>query len=193
MSYRIIRTSEPSVEPVSLVEAKNHLRVDSGTDDSLISSLIIAARQLAEHRTQRCFIQSNFSLYLDAFTDEIVLPFPPLISFTQIDYYDTSGASQRILVDSIEIVAGIQPAIIMPETGTSWPAVSTRKDAIAVTYSAGYGTTAASVPVGIKQAILLLVGHWYRYREAVLTGTISKNIEFAVDALLSQYEHGYRW
>jgi uncharacterized phiE125 gp8 family phage protein len=60
-----------------------------------------------------------------------------------------------------------------------------------VTWWAGYGTSGASVPAAIRHAMLMLVGHWYDgSRSGVLTGSISKEIEFGVKSLLDSQRWG---
>lgn len=39
----------------------------------------------------------------------------------------------------------------------------------------------------LKMAILLLVGHWYTNREAVVTGTIVTTVPLAYESLISPY------
>ena len=64
-----ILTSAPATEPVSLAEAKLHLRVETvmTDDDTLIQALITAARQTAESITRRAFITQSWKLVLDQF------------------------------------------------------------------------------------------------------------------------------
>ena len=52
----------PAEEPVSLAEARLHLRVDFTDDDALITSLIAAARQAAETLTGRQFVTDRKSV-----------------------------------------------------------------------------------------------------------------------------------
>lgn len=61
------QTTAPSVEPVSLIEAKAHLRVDVTDDDGYISALIVAARQAAETITRRALITQSWAVTLDQF------------------------------------------------------------------------------------------------------------------------------
>jgi uncharacterized phiE125 gp8 family phage protein len=63
-------------------------------------------------------------------------------------------------------------------------------DAVVVTWWAGYGATGSSVPASIRHAILMLVGYWYENRSTVLVGSISKQLEFAVESLLSSQKWG---
>jgi len=57
----------PSTEPISLSEAKTHLRVDIDDDNSLILALITSARQQAEHICRRAFISQQWMVTLDQF------------------------------------------------------------------------------------------------------------------------------
>lgn len=61
--------SPPAEEPLSLAEAKLHLRVDFSDEDALISALISAARQAAETITARQLVTARWKYILDAFPD----------------------------------------------------------------------------------------------------------------------------
>lgn len=85
----------PSIEPVSLAEAKAHLRVEVNDENSLIQTLITAARQYVETATRRALLQQTWDDKLDAFPcGAIVLPLSPVTSVTSITYLDTAGVSQ---------------------------------------------------------------------------------------------------
>lgn len=189
MSLTIV--TPPAEEPVSLTEAKNHLRVDLSDDDSLISALIVAAREHAEAITRRAFITQTLKLSLDAFpanNGPIYVPMPPLQSVNSLKYFDTDGVEQTLnegkdyLVDNES-----EPGRITPAPDTGWPATQNRPNAVSVEFVAGFGD-ASKVPQGIKQAILLMVGHWYENREAVtMQGNNAGELPMAVDSLLMMH------
>src|SRR3990167_7589456 len=105
----LIRTAAPDQEPLSLDEAKQHLRVDIDEHDELILSLVAAARQWAEDHTLRALVTQTWRLTLDyerpsfeadgRCTHRIVLPRPPLASVTSVTYVDLEGATQTLAVD----------------------------------------------------------------------------------------------
>jgi uncharacterized phiE125 gp8 family phage protein len=179
----------PTIEPVTLAEAKLHLRVDHGDEDALIESLVTSARTHVEHVTSRAFINQTWRLSLDAFPAEIRLPRPPLSSVTSLQYLDGNGTLQTLSASSYTVDSDAEPGRVVEAYATTWPSVRNDIRAVRVTYVAGYGATAATVPQPIKQAILLLVGHWYANREAV--GTVGSDIAFAVDALLAPFRNHY--
>lgn len=74
----------PAVEPVTLDEAKLHLKIDSAEDNALITALIITARDLAEKETKRAFISQTWHMYKDDSPAEFELPKPPLQSLVSI-------------------------------------------------------------------------------------------------------------
>ena len=177
----------PTVEPVSLVEAKEHLNVTSSDDDALIDSLIIASREYVENYLQRALATQTWDIFLDAFSNKMEISLPPLQSITSIKYIDTDGNEQTLSSSIYSVDTAAEPGIIRLAYNQSWP--STRPDANAVTIRAvcGYGNSWNDIPKAITQAIKLLIGHWYEVREPVVIGTITGNIPFTVESLLYPY------
>jgi hypothetical protein len=67
MPLSIKRTTDAASEPLSLQEAKDHLRVDDTASDTLITSLIKAARQTIEEWTSRQLLTATWVMALDCF------------------------------------------------------------------------------------------------------------------------------
>ena len=163
-------------------------------ENTLIEALITAAREYCEGYTRRALATQTIEAYLHCFpwNDRFELLMPPLQSVTSVKYKDSDGiettmtAGTDYIVDTESDVGGI-----VLSYGSSWPSFTPYPlHPIKVRYVAGYNST-NPVPKTIKQAMLLLIGHWYANREAVLLGTISKEIEFAVKALLSLWRAGW--
>ena len=184
MAIKVI--TPPALEPVTLGEARLHCRVDVEDDDDLLLRLIMAARQYAEQREWRAYLTQTLELYLDCWPvrTEIWLPRPPLQSITSVKYYDEDDveytlASTAYLVDSVS-----QPGRLVLRSGQSWPSATLRPaNAIVIRFVAGWASL-GELPLRIRQAMLLLIGHWYENREASISGAVSRPLEFAVDALL---------
>jgi len=176
-----------SWEIVTLGEAKSHLRVDSTDDDFVITSMIKAACKYCEGFQRRTYITQTRYLWLDAFPsgDHIVMPYPPLQSITSILYYDTDDTEATFAATNYYVDAVNDPGRVYLNYGYSWPTTALRpRNGIKITYVAGYGTLTSSLPDMVRQAALMLIGHWYENRETVLVGTASREIEFAVSSLL---------
>ena len=60
-----ILVTPPALEPVSLAEAKAHLRVGHADEDGLIGALIAAARRLAESQTGLCLVAEPWECFGD--------------------------------------------------------------------------------------------------------------------------------
>ena len=194
MTTRVV--TQPSVEPVSLDEAKLHLRVDDTTDDSLITALITVARIYAENYTRRSFCQQTLELLLNCFdSNEIILPAPPLISVSSVKYLDLGGVLTTVDVADYQVDTYREPGRIKPAYLESWPII-TRGDfnAVQIQYVAGYTPIgsptdyASGVPEPIKQWIKIRVATLYEFREAIVTGTSKAEIhrDF-IDGLLDPY------
>lgn len=190
--------TEPAVEPVSLVEAKLHLREDGSDQDDIINILIKGARQYAEAYTGRSFVTRTWELTLGAFpaSGEIEVPRPPLISVESIKYVDTTGTLQTVSASVYQVDSYRAPALIRPAYGQVWPATrSGDYNAVRVRYSAGYpevGSPAGDdptdgVPELVRQWILVRVAQMYEHREAIVVGgAISSIPRDYVDGLLDQ-------
>lgn len=175
MAGFVVHTA-PATEPVSLAEGKLHLKMDDTTaDDALISGHIAAARVWAENETGRSFVNTIFTLYLDAFPDAsgpIVVPRSPLVSVTHIKYYDTDGVLQTLSSSAYILNTAALKGEVHLAYGESWPSTQARVNAVEMRFTAGYGADATAVAENIKSAIKLVLGDLYENREASVTGTI---------------------
>lgn len=185
MSIKLI--TAPAAEPVILAEAKLHCRVDSADDDTLITALIVAARELAEQQTGRALVTQTWELALDAFpVSEIELPLPPVQSIVSIKYLDSNGAEQTVpgADYGLDNYGSVRHLVILA-AGVEWPATLVAANAVKVRFVAGYGA-AVDVPGSIRQWMLLQIGNWYATRESVNIGNIVNEMPY-VGALLDPY------
>ncbi len=185
----------PASEPLSLEEAKLHLRLstDATAEDDLVASLIVAAREHVETYTNRALITQTWYWKSHGFPcGDIIIPRPPLVSITSISYVDSNGASQTWAAGSTgyQLIkpagpkaqyARVQPSYLIP-----YPQARSQPEAVTIEYVCGYGD-ATAVPDSIKSAMRLLIGHWYENREVVNVGNITTELPFTVVALLGGY------
>jgi uncharacterized phiE125 gp8 family phage protein len=177
--YALTQTIAPTIDPVSLAEQKAHCRVDHTDDDAYLLALITAATNTCESFTGRQFINATYTLKLDGFpaTDEIELPKPPLSSVTSIAYIDTAGNSQTVAAADYQVDSSSYVGRIMPAYNAYWPATRDQQyNTVTVTFVAGYGTTAATVPIRLRQGIKVFAATMYEHREMVIVGTIKAEI-----------------
>lgn len=158
----------PAAEPVTLEEVKGQLRIDlddTSYDDQL-DRLITAAREWCEGYQNRAYITQTYELALDCWPHvrKMKLPRPVLQSIESLKYTDSDGntviwPNSNYFADDYS-----EPGYLVAKT--CWPSVCLAPvNGIIVTYVAGYGNTAENVPVKIKQAIILLVKHWFEFGE----------------------------
>lgn len=178
MSWRDSLSAVTGVEPISLIEAKDHLRVDLADEDALIAGLITAAREFFEDDTGRQLAAATRVLTLDRFPSSrhtpIELPRPPLRSVTSITYLDTGGAEQTWPAAEYAVKKQngpmAQPGRIFPAADYSWPHTQAVPGAVTITYEAGY--LDGTVPESLRSALLLILGDLYANREGQVVGTI---------------------
>ncbi len=187
------QTTAPAVTPITLDEAKEHLRIPkaiTGDDAYLERHLIPSAWQYVEKETQRQLITATWQLTLDCFPPwTIKVPKPNLISVTTLTYINTAGTSTSLTENTDFIIStSSKPGRITPAYTKSWPTTRQVMDAVTLTYTAGFGAAANSIPEDIIHAMFLLLGHFYENREATIVGVTNKKIELAVTSLLAEYK-----
>jgi len=177
--------------PVTLAEAKLHLRVDYTDDDTLITMLIDAATSYIDGPNGflgRALIDQTWDLVLDTFpTNEIKIPIPPLIEVLSVSYDDPSGLEQAVDPAKYTVDDVNEPGWIVPD-GT-WPATFQGINAVRIRFRAGYVDQSFSPPVGevpgdIKAALLIYLGSLYANREDVITGQAAVALPWGADQLL---------
>ena len=188
------QTVAPASEPISLAEAKAHLRVDITDDDSYITALIVAARMFAEDNTGRSLITQSWQLVMDAFDiwnfndTAIYLDRNPVIAVQTIKYLDMAGVLQTMPSTDYTVEVNSEPARITPVFGKVWPIALPQIGAVKVDFTAGYGN-AAAVPQAIKTWMLLRIGTLYdpaRSEVAIMSHGKIEPLPF-VDHLLDGY------
>lgn len=180
--------SGPSVEPVTLDEAKAQCRQTLSVDDTYITGLIPTARRKAEKDSGKAFITQTLTAGLDRWPPDgfVELPYPPLQSVTSIKYVDDDGDEHTLSTD----VYGVDTkrARVYLKNNQSWPSDGLRNfDPITITWVAGYGDAADDVPDTYKHAIKLLISHWYENREpyVIEPGVTSTQVQLSYDSLVS--------
>lgn len=202
MALKIV--TKPVGFPVSLSEAKAHLREDSSDFDDQINAFIEAATQYVDGPKGflgRAILEQTWDYYTDSFNDAIVtasgksyieLPLPPVIEVVSVNYVDSSGAEQVVDSSSYVVDLASQPArIFLAESGT-WPTTADQLGAVRIRIRCGYVDSTQSPPVSdvpgpIKVAILLTLGTMYENRENFVVGTIVNKLPFAAEQLLRPY------
>lgn len=189
------RTSAPAALAVTVAEAKQQVGIYDSSLDDYFTHLVNAATEAVERYTGRALITQTWRLALDDFPcrdprSEIRLPRPPFQSVTSIAYTDSNGTAQTLSSSLYDATADLEPARIEPAYNEVWPATRNEREAVRVTYVAGYGDTAASVPESLRHAILLMVSQWFNYREPSISGTIIAQVPLSATWLMDSYRTG---
>lgn len=182
-------------QPVSLEEAKDHLRVTDTNSDADIARKLRASTDFCQRSIggHKQFMEATYDLVMEDFPPrdgKLELPLPPLRSITSVTYITSTGGTTTMpSTDFITVTPTDEPGFIEPAFSATWPSPREQANAVTVRFVAGYDTE-QGVPDTIKQAIMLMLGHFYVNREAVVTGTIATEVDLAVKQLLGANEYG---
>jgi uncharacterized phiE125 gp8 family phage protein len=162
---------------VDLTLAKAQCRVTHSDEDALLEQYIASAKAWIERYTARLVAEDTVIDTFTEFGDYLVLSRGPFVSLTAVDYVDADGAEQEL-----EGTRFRDGRIYPPTVG--WPSYETFST-ITVTYLAGYDVY--ELPEELVQAQLLLISHWYEQRSGVVVGVVSKELEYAIEALAGPF------
>ncbi len=183
----LVLTSAPALEPVTVAEAKAHLRVTGEAEDTLIASLILTSRLHIETALGLALITQSWRLLRDSWPEgrHVDLPLRPLQGVEEVRVISAAGdptiiAASQYLVD----VASVPPRLVRR---SALPVPGQVACGIEIDFTAGYGDAADDVPAPIRQALLLLVAHWHEHRDPIEIGSPDAAIPAAVSDLLLPY------
>lgn len=189
----------PTIEPVTLSEAKESMNVAHGLRDAHITDLIVAARLFVEARLRQTLPETTYTLHMDAWpvardfgvtvadADAILLPKPPAASVTTIKYIDDDGTQQTWAADQYRTDFVSFPARVSRAFGVSYPTARAVTNAIEVEYTAG--RAAADIPSQLKAAIRMVTQHLFDHPQ-VATERALTMVPMGVLAMIDSEAHG---
>lgn len=184
----IVMTSAPALEPVTLSEAKDHLRLDGSAEDVLVQSLILTSRLHVEAALGLALISQGWRLTLDRVpeTDTLMLPLRPVAAITAIRIFAADGSDSVMPADDYALDGSpLDPRLV--RRAAAWPIPGRARSGIAIDLTAGYGPDADDVPEPIRHAIRLLVAHWYEHRDPFEVGSAGARIPAFISEMLMPY------
>ena len=183
-----ILLTPPALEPVSLADAKHFLRVEHDDDDDVISALIAAARVHVEVKTRRALIDQTWRLTRDVWPASRRLPIVPvpLQEVTAIRVFDADGVPHALDVDDFAIDRLSAPAVLA-FARSAMRAPGKLASGIEIDIVAGYGDEPDAVPGPLRQAIRMLVAHWYENRGVIAASGEVASMPVSVASLLAPF------
>lgn len=189
---------EPSVEPLTLEQVKQHLRVSTTDQDTLINGLIKAAREYVEGFCGKSLITQTRVQTQDAFYEvwadsNSTLRYGPVQEITEIRYIDSNGVTQVVDPSIYKANLASDPPYFYNAYGEHWPVPRYEREAVVIEYIAGYPGSGspldlrARVPEMIKTAMKMLIGHWYDNSREASTPVNLAIVPIGVDTLLTPY------
>lgn len=189
---RPIRKTPPSVRILSLIEAKAHLRVDHGDDDTLIEALILAAESYLDGWSGvlgRCLISQEWAISRECWPESCFELMFPDVSSIVVTYRDEADVEQTLEATNFYLLEGASCSLLQWKDSFTAPSLFDRGDAVTATVIAGYGETPDKIPAAIIHAAKLMIGSWYEQREnhVAMASVSSLPAPVAAEALIAPY------
>lgn len=185
-----ILMTPPATEPVSLANAKQHLKVETSADDGLINNLIATARQHVEKQIDKVLIEQTWLIYFDNWTDdgELKLQVAPITTINYLRTYSDDDIANTI--DPSHYYADLvkNPQKLILRGSRIWLKPGRIANGIEIEATAGYGPTGASVPTPLRSAMLMLIAYWYENRQPDCHAAASESMTTKLQSLLAPFK-----
>ena len=143
----------PVTEPITLAEAKEYARIDGSTEDTLVTSLIKAARLHCESYMGKAIIRKTVTIDSFSFPYQWQIPYGPLASASDVTKVVTIDQNNVETALNYQVNVGLFPKIAITSGDQSFK--------FKMIYVAGFTT----VPEDIKLAVKMMVNTLYERRE----------------------------
>ncbi len=186
---KILIQTEPTAEPVTLLQLRDHLEVVDPAKNEYLEGLITVARQSLEEMTWSAFVTQTWDQWFDGFASPLRLSKPPVASITSVTYTDTAGDEQTLASSVYELGDDNGIGIVRLQADQEWVATQSHADVVKVRFATGVAV--ASVKAGIKHAIKLLAAHLFENREPLVIGQriAVEQVPMTVRALIGPYSY----
>lgn len=213
MSFGLKLITDATLEPITLDDAKGYLRIDLSdtASDTLVTSLIRAARRHCEKYTNLAFINQTWELWRNSFpqscggsnawwdgvregtirdlvgsTGVVTIPKGPLVSVTSITTYDTSDSANVFDSSNYLLDTSSSPPRVFLKYGMIWPVDLRPINSVTIRFVAGFGATADLLPDDLTQACRIMLAHYHENREPIIEGR-GLETPLSVRAILDPY------
>lgn len=200
-------------DPVDLSQMYAWLnQTDDLDSNTVLPTLIVAARQAIEDWTGRAIVTQTWNMFLDQFpipnlgiyapgspfveapiqnntwpvTPDIwaiKIPKSPIQSITSVTYTDANQVQQTMPTSGYSVDLTSAIPRIFPVPGGYWPTSANQPNAVQIQFIAGY----TIVPQTLVMAIQMLAAQWYETREGVVVGAKGVEMPMSVKALIASY------
>jgi uncharacterized phiE125 gp8 family phage protein len=185
MAWKV--TTAPVIEPWTLSEVKNYLKVDTSADDTMITTLITGARHVAESYLNMALITQTITEKLDKLSNPtIYLSLSPVIAVSSFQYADGQNTTQTFAATEYVVDNFSKPSRLSLAYGKTWPTLYGNINDVTITYTAGFSSEPSGVPMQIRQAMLMMIADTYDNREDYV-----RKMPTASQYLLDQYRVQY--
>ncbi len=161
----LVDLTPPVVEPVDLVQAKTYLKIDTNDDDQLLQTLISMVRQQVEISIGRTLIRRTMIYRCPPPKDrQIYLPRPPLLSVNRLSLIGENDQAVDIPASQYRVLTKTEPGVVSLLAGKRWRDYQSVFSTVEIDFTAGYGDSPGTVPLPLRQAILLGLARAYEFR-----------------------------
>lgn len=159
-----------SLTPVTLTEAKDHLKVTGTDSDTLIQTYLNAAIKRVEDYRQSPVMDSEWELYAKDWAISFNLQKHPVSAVNSVKYYDDDNVLTTVQSSNYRLQDFRVPCRLEFDSNFDEPSVYDREYPIVINFNAGFSYAASAHYALIKQVIFLELGTYHEIRQSEMAG-----------------------